>query len=240
MKVKCTSCGKTINIPDEKIPDGGVFNFSCPNCKAPQSAKREETSGVLPDLGEVPETTPTPRPLDETQDVPVPRKRAGIPVIPGMEDSIENELEVLGEGKYRALVVDNENMDRITPVLKKIQYVITSVKSHDEAINKLTFNTYDLLVLNERFEGCDPNNNPTHKFVEPMTMDTRRKMFVVMIGRNFKTMDNVTAFNRSVNMVMNETDFSNFELILKKSMNEYSNFYSVFKKMLIETGKEIG
>ena len=33
MEIICTSCKKTINIPDEKIPKGHSFSFACPSCK---------------------------------------------------------------------------------------------------------------------------------------------------------------------------------------------------------------
>jgi len=243
MKVKCTNCHKTINIPDEKIIPGEVFTFNCPNCKTPLSAgadRKEQTGPALPSLGDVPDTTPAPRPLDETQDIPVPALgERGIPPLPEEMDAIENELDVLGEGKYRALVADTENIDRISPVLRKMSYVITTADSHDEAIQKLTFNKYDLLVINERFAGCDPAGNALHRYVEPMTMDVRRKMFVVMIGKSFKTLDNMSAFVRSVNLVVNEGDFTNFELILKKAMNDNAAFYRIYNQMLVETGKEV-
>ncbi|HEB73447.1 MAG TPA: hypothetical protein ENI77_12620 [Nitrospirae bacterium] len=243
MKVKCPSCSKIINVPDEKIPARGVFNFNCPNCKNPVSASIDEkaiSEIALPDLGDLPETTPTPQPLDETQDIPVPPRVGGdIPALPDFEDAMENELDILQEGKFRALVADNENLDRVSPVLKKMDYVITSVKSHDEAIQKLTFNKYDIIALSETFAGCDPAENAIHKYLEPLTMDIRRKMFIVMTGKKFKTMDNMQAFNKSANLVLNESDFGNFELILKKSIKDSELFYHIFNTMLIETGKEI-
>lgn len=244
MKVKCPGCSKIINVPDEKIPAAGIFNFNCPNCKSPVSASIDEKSisqVALPDLGGLPEKTPTPLPLDETQDIPVPPKAgADIPELPDFEDTMEDELEMLQEGKFRALVADSDNLDRISTVLKKMDYVITSIKSHSEAIQKLTFNKYDIIVLSETFERCDPADNKIHKYLELLTMDIRRKTFVVMTGKKHKSMDNMQAFNKSVNLVLNDSDLGNFELILKKAMKDNELFYHVYNTMRIETGKEIG
>ncbi|MBI3582162.1 MAG: zinc-ribbon domain-containing protein [Nitrospinae bacterium] len=33
MEVTCPSCAKTTNVPDEKIPKGQAFGFSCPSCR---------------------------------------------------------------------------------------------------------------------------------------------------------------------------------------------------------------
>lgn len=243
MKVKCPGCSKIINVPDEKIPADGAFNFNCPSCKGPVSASQDNkviSEVDLPDLGDLPERTPTPQPLDETQDIPLPpRVDADIPALPDFEGAMEDEMEILQEGKFRALVADSENHDRISTVLKKMDYVITSVKSHDEAIQKLTFNKYDVIVLSETFEGCHPAKSALHKYLEPLTMDIRRKTFVVMTGKKLKSMDNMQAFNKSVNLVLNESDLGNFELILKKSIKDNELFYHVYNAMRIETGKEI-
>lgn len=242
MKVKCPSCSKVLNIPDDKLPIGETKKFNCPNCKNPVTAQREsETSESLPDMGSAPDHTPTPRPLDETQDIPVPPKKpVDVSSLQDMMGAIENDLEILGEGKYRAMVADDANIDMMAPVLKKMEYVVTRLKSHQEGIEKLNFNQYDLVIINERFDGAEPNNNTLLKFIEPMTMDVRRKMFVVLTGKNFRTFDNMSAFVRSVNLVMNESDFGNFELILKKGMNDNQMFYRVYNQMLVETGKELG
>ncbi len=34
MKVKCNGCGKTYDIPDERLPKGEAISFPCPACKA--------------------------------------------------------------------------------------------------------------------------------------------------------------------------------------------------------------
>ena len=240
MKITCQSCNKTLNVPDEKIPEGKPFTFKCPSCKSPVTVHREqekETLESLPAFEGVPDTTPTTNFLEQTQNIPVPPPKEG-GALPSLGDSLEDEMEMLAEDSHRALVADSENLERISPVLRKMGYLITAVKSHEEAINKLRFNFYELIIINERFGDCDPNNNPLLKFIEPMTMDVRRRMFVALTGRNFKTLDNMTAFTKSVNMVLNNADFSNFELILRKSMKDNESFYRVFKKMLVETGKE--
>ncbi len=229
MIINCANCKKSLNIPDDKVPEGKTISFNCPACN--HQMKLVGGKGV---------GDPGAAPLDETQTVPMPAKKdeRSESSLMSLLDMVEDELEFLGEGKFRALLADSDNIDRITPVLKKMEYSITTVKSHEEGISKLTMNTYDLLVLNEKFKDCDPYDNPLHKYVEPMPMIKRRKMFVVLIGHSFQTMDSMDAFNKSVNLVMNVVDFSNFELILKKSMNDMKAFYAVFNQISVESGQE--
>ena len=229
MIVNCSNCNKALNVPDEKVPEGKSISFNCPSCNAPMAVSgKKSTGGKASSL------------LDETQNIPVPASREvkSDSSLHNLINMVENELEFLGEGKFQALVADGANLDRIGPILKKMDYMITSVRNHEEGLQKLAVNTYDLIVLNEQFDGCDPYENPIHKYIEPMPMNKRRRIFFVLVGKNYKTMDEMSAFNRSVNLVMNEADFTNFELILKKSMNDLKMFYHVFDRISSESGQE--
>ena len=33
MQVTCGECQRSLNIPDEKVPEGRAFNVTCPGCK---------------------------------------------------------------------------------------------------------------------------------------------------------------------------------------------------------------
>jgi hypothetical protein len=243
MKVTCQGCQKPINIPDEKLPLGRTLKFACPSCKATIAVTREaDPSGVsLPGMGAaVPDTTPSSMKMDETHNVPLPSApmKDG-QALANLAEAMEDELEALvEEGSKRALVADLENLDRITPSLKKVQFIVTPVKNAEDGLKKLQFNFYDLVVLNEKFDGANPTDNAILKAINPMTMDVRRKMFVVLVGKNFKTLDRMTAFTRSVDIVVNESDFANFELILRKAMKDNEVFYRLFRKALSESGKD--
>lgn len=243
MKVTCQSCQKVLNIPDEKLPAGRTLKFACPSCKNTISVTREpDHSGLeMPGMGAaVPDTTPSALKLDETQNVPVPQApmKEG-EALASLAEAMEDELEALvEEGSKRSLVADLENLDRITPILKKMQFIVTPVKTAEDGLKKLQFNFYDLVVINERFNGADPADNAILKAIEPMTMDIRRKMFVVLTGKNFKTLDRMVAFSRSVDIVVNESDFANFELIMRKAMKDNEVFYRLFQKALADAGKD--
>jgi hypothetical protein len=231
-----------LNVPDEKLPPGRTLKFACPSCKNTITVTREpDHSGMeFPGMGvAVPDTTPSAMKMDETQNVPVPAApmKDG-EALASLAEAMEDELEALvEEGSKRALVADPENLDRIVPSLKKIQYIVTPVKTFDDGLKKLQFNFYDLVVINEKFCGADSADNAILKAIEPMTMDVRRRMFVALVGKNFKTLDRMAAFAKSVDIVVNEGDFANFELILKKALKDNETFYRPFLKALAEAGK---
>ena len=218
MKVTCPSCNKVLSVPDDKIPPSGAISFKCPACKGAISVSKEKG-------------------LDQTQDVVLPPKGEGVKGLGEMTGDLDSEIDLLGEGKFKALVADTENITKITPVLKKLEYQITMVKSQEEACKKIQFNSYDLIIINERFGGADPAKNALHKMLEPIQMDRRRRMFIVLVGKALRSLDEMTAFSQSADMVFSESDFSNFELLLRKALADHKNKYLVFRQMLKETGR---
>jgi hypothetical protein len=224
MKVTCPTCKKVINVPEEKIPDDKPLVFKCPGCKNP--VKAEKGGGGV---------------SDETRNIPIPSGRPPEDTtnLRAIMESLESEMDMLQEGSKRALVCDPDNYSIYATVLKKTGYTISKVDTALDAINKIEANEYQLIILNEGFGGGSLDKNAVHKLLCQMNMDKRRWIFVVLISSKQRTLDNMAAFCLSVNMVINPSDFGNFELILKKAINEHETFYHVFNKMLIETGKAI-
>jgi len=50
MEIFCESCGKQINIPDEKIPAGRPFSLRCPACKQKIQVEAPGTPGKSTDI----------------------------------------------------------------------------------------------------------------------------------------------------------------------------------------------
>jgi hypothetical protein len=65
----------------------------------------------------------------------------------------------------------------------------------------------------------------------------RRRIFLVFLSSKFKTMDNMMAFARSANVVINSRDLDKLHLVLKKAISENEKFYKVFTDTLSEVGK---
>jgi len=227
MKINCNSCEKTLSIPDEKIPPNKKVSISCPACKNKLTIERkavtEKSEHVTTDAAKTLKT-----------DVP---SKAPIVTDPSQFDN--DDLEDLGilDASIKALVCDTVHCDKILPKLKDMGYKIKTVTSIGESIGRMKFTQYDLVILSEDFAGSTETNNSVLQFIQQMQMPLRRKMFVALLGNNFRTMDNMKAFALSVNMVINFKDLDDLAVILKKSILDNDAFYRVFKETLISVGK---
>lgn len=149
------------------------------------------------------------------------------------------EIEEYGGGFKIALICDDnsEMQNAVNSALKELKYKIDISTSSADTLEKLRFNQYDVIILNENFAGSSPENNEILKFFQNMPMVSRRHIFLALIGQNLKTLDNMTAFSKSVNIVVNKSDIPNLTNILKKSIDDNEQFYKVYKETLRKLGK---
>jgi len=216
MQVECSSCNKEINIPDNKIPQGQAFNLTCPSCKT----KMRVDQHLKPPASDPAES------VDATSMV----------VDEDFEDD-EEEIEIYDEHDKIALILDRQNDDLWTTALTELEYKLQRANSPEHAVHKLKFNQYHVVAFHEKFGGSTLETSPLYDFIRDMPMDTRRKIFVALVGENFKTLDNMEALAYSVNLVINQKELDQLEAILKKSIGDNDNFYKVYRETMTALGK---
>jgi CheY-like chemotaxis protein len=146
-----------------------------------------------------------------------------------------------GEGfEARLALVCEDAPERqavIKAALEQVGFAMLPVKNADEAIERLRRDVYELVIIDEQYQGATPLDNPILAALRTMPMSQRRWMFVTLVGREFKTFDNAMAFARSVNVVVNVNDLPHLPAILKKGITDHVEFYRTFRQVLAEAGK---
>ena len=229
MIVKCNGCEQGINIPDEKMPRGRAFFISCPGCRAkvkveaPPEPEREAEATI--------DMSQTAGPSE-----PVSVETPGLILTTEFEDE-EDELVIYDESDHLALVLDETNKTAWNDALEERGFKVQYAKSPDHAVHKMKFTQYHLVALHQNFAEIPFQKNPVYRTLVEMEMTTRRNIFFVLIGPQFKTLNNMEGYAHSVNLVINEKDLDKLPQILKKSMTEFEAMYKVFKESLHAMGK---
>jgi predicted Zn finger-like uncharacterized protein len=231
MEVTCGQCKARFNIPDDKVPKDRALKLNCPKCK-----------GKISLGAEVPEQPPK---ANETGEVPLkmmdPAAGKKAPEESyGYEDFTTDEaLDFFEEGIKLALIMPNSSMneDHLRAGLELIGYKCVSTPNTRDAIGKLRFHHFDLIILADEFDSQPLDHSVIVNYLNRLSMSVRRKLFLALISDNFKTMDNMMAFAMSANVVINSKDLQKLHLILKKSVSENERFYKVFMDTMVETGK---
>lgn len=144
------------------------------------------------------------------------------------------------EGSFKtALICDDisDNRGVINSALIDLDYNVDIAAGKDDLFEKIKFNQYDIIVLNESFGGSSIENNGVLKFFQDMPMVTRRHILLVLVVKDLKTLDSMAAFCKSVNAVVNQQDLQNMPNILKRALDEYNRLYKVYKETLKRAGK---
>lgn len=153
-------------------------------------------------------------------------------------DASDKPFDFIEEGIETVLICEYDSSIRakIAVDLKKEGYYITEPSSAREALKSMRFHVYQMVVVNEVYETSDPDSNVVIQYLNRLPISIRRNIFVVLISSMFRTMDNMAAFNRSVNMIINEENIDDFGTIVKRGLAENEAFYHVFRETLRNTG----
>jgi CheY-like chemotaxis protein len=134
-------------------------------------------------------------------------------------------------------VDDVSRQSVIKAALDQLGFTMYAAKSAEEAIERLRRDPFEVAIVDEQFQGSTPLDNEVLQALVAMPMSMRRYMFVAVLGRTYKTFDNMLAFARSVNVVVNLNDLPHLPAILRKGITENNEFYRSFREMLAEVGK---
>ena len=148
-------------------------------------------------------------------------------------------MDYLSPGQSAALLCMNrtESCSEVKAMLEGLGYVVDMPTAAAHALQRLRFNQYHLILLDDDFEGKSPN--PIAGYLAALNMNIRREMFVVLIGKRFKTADHLQAFMESMNLLLHPDDLPQLVTFLNRGLRDHERFYKVFTECLIEAGKKI-
>jgi predicted Zn finger-like uncharacterized protein len=214
MDIVCNNCSSKFRIPDEKIPVGRVTNLPCPKCK-----------------------------VRITID---PAKKTGGGILAfeqsaknGSYDASDKPFDFIEEEGLTALLCEQNPLARSTiqNALNLMDYQITIAENARDALKRMRYHVYDLIVVNESFDTKNPDSNGVLIYLERLSMSVRRQIFVAMVSSRYRTMDNMMSFHASVNLIINIKNIEDIGKILSRGITDTELFYRVYKETLKETGR---
>ena len=134
-------------------------------------------------------------------------------------------------------VDDAARQAAVMPVLEELGYRGEVGTTVADVLDRLRKVSYDVIVLDESFEGATALDNPLLAAIQSMPMPVRRYIFVALLGRDVKTLDHMVAFTKSVNLVVNYSDVPQLQALLTRGIADNDQFYRVFRQVLQEAGK---
>ena len=214
MDIICKNCSSKFRIADEKIPVGRVTNIPCPKCKTQITIDPAKKTG-RGDLA-----------IEESTDN-------------GGYDASDKPFDFIEEEGLTALLCEQNPLARntIQKALNLMDYQITFSENARDALKRMRYHVYDLIVVDENFDTKNPDSNGVLIYLERLSMSVRRKIFVAMVSSRYRTMDNMMSFHASVNLIINIKNIEDIGKILSRGITDTEMFYSVYKECLKESGR---
>jgi predicted Zn finger-like uncharacterized protein len=226
MEIACPACQSRFNLKTDRMPRT-AFKVVCGKCRhqfmVEPPAEASAPAAAAP-------IAPPPSPVAPPS-----------PAVPAAADGTlaGPPVEEFQEGLKLALVCDSdpERQVMIVAALRELGYKAHMAPGPREALSWVYQNRYEVLLLHEEFAGGSPERNEVLSGLAAMQMATRRHMCVGLCGRGLRTMDNMTAFHKSVNFVVNERDCPRLKSIIRTAVADNDQFYRVFRETLKQVGK---
>ena len=123
-------------------------------------------------------------------------------------DSIEEELDYSGRPfDYRdmdnnaAMICEHDSAikQKVRENLKTLNFNVIEPTTFKEALKYTTFQTFNVIVINENFDIGKDGVNKVLKYLEGLPMSVRRQIFVVLISLTFATMDYMNSLSEMKN-----------------------------------------
>lgn len=122
--------------------------------------------------------------------------------------------------------------DKIVSALKSMGYAVVEATSCGEAVKFMRFQIFSVIVVHENFDTVTGGINSVLLNLEGLSMSIRRQTFVVLLSATLPTMDNLEAYHKSVNLIINKREIGEVEKLLRQAMVEHEDFYRVFKEKI--------
>lgn len=208
MRLECPNCSHAMDIPEEKLPDADRFRVRCPSCgdEFPVDRKRSASDSVQDVLNaEVRWNVFAAGEIIEPDSFP-PGARVAFLYLPksGWAEAARKTLESRG-------------------------YYLTATEDEREAVLKVRFNDYSLLLVRD----CPEAENVLRE-IGSLRGSRRRSANVLMIGEEARSLSPNIAFLRSVNAYLHEADHSRAGELIDRCVADYESRYEPLRIVLEE------
>jgi predicted Zn finger-like uncharacterized protein len=220
VQANCPKCAQKIVIDEARVPDR-AFSVKCPKCQTSVRFPGKKGAAAAP------APAPAASPAAEAAD-PGPSAEA---MRAEMMAQVRREMS-LGDAvrttSRRALVslTDRTQAGAIAQPLTRQGYQVDSIDNHEEGSRLLEQGVYDLVVAS--LAAAPGGKESLYQRMSRLSPDLRRRVFLVLVGDDFKTGDGTQAWIAMADLVLHPRDLGNADAVLAKTVEERTRMYQVF------------
>ena len=202
MQVICQDCLTPFQFPDDRIPRGKEIWVICPKCHSARALSH------LP-----PHPAPALSPGAEAE--------SGPPRLNPMQDGVQTALLCMTHDEQRM---------HVEQALSNLTYAVNRAQTSQDALSSLQADDYQVLILEETWAGSGAEQNLVLRYVQTLPMQARRQLFFCLVSETVATLDELAALRFCANLVMNAQDLDKTEVLLRRCIADYRDFYKIIRQ----------
>ena len=231
MQASCPKCSNKIVIDDARVPER-AFSVKCPKCQTSVRFPGKAAAGAAaPAPAVAPPPLPTP-PAAEATRPPEPEPGPDHGAIRAemlaqvRREMLAGDTPRTSAGRALVALPDRTQAGAIALPLTRQGYHVDTIDNADEGSRLIEQGVYDVVIANR---AATPAGKETlYQRMSRLSPDARRRIFLVLVGDDFKTGDGTQAWLAMADLVVNGRDLANVDAVLTKTVEERSRLYQVF------------
>jgi len=198
VQAQCPQCATRIQIDEAKVPDK-PFKARCPRCQHVMTlpGRGADTAAAQP-----PSAPPTP------PSTAIRRERS----------------EVEEAGDALVALTDPALAPALTDALGRLGYAVDAVQDTEEGTRLLEQGAYSVAVTSPGVAQPGRPETLAQRMLR-LAPDTRRRVFVVLVGEEFRSADGTQAWVTQADLVLNPRDAAGFEGLIRSALAERRRLY---------------
>lgn len=212
MQTNCPQCSNRLVLDDAKVPDT-PFMLKCPKCQATVKLPGKNGTGEAP---QPPAAQAQPAPAQTA----APNNSAIAPPAPLRPPSAPQI------GTALISVPTGEQAESLGTMLGKLGFASEGLDPQlEEKILRLQQGEYPVVATSRN--GV-PEEKNLYRIVCALSPEIRRRVFLVLVGDEFKSGEGTQAFAVLADLVINTNDAANGERLVARTMIERRRVYQTF------------
>ncbi len=141
-------------------------------------------------------------------------------------------LDLFEPGDLTLLVCHDvpEVRDLIVNQFSELNYKIHTGLYHDDILLKLRTHQYDVIVLSANFNAVPYEVCPIYLAATSVPPAQRRRQFLVLVGSQFSTGDEMQSFAASVDLVIGLPDVVTLRPVFRRTSQRHRELYAPFRE----------
>jgi predicted Zn finger-like uncharacterized protein len=231
VQAQCSQCATRIQIDDAKVPDR-PFKVRCPKCQTILSLPGRGSEAEAPEPAAA-QAPPTPEELaspPEPPEPPAPTPSAAakdaLSSAPGPQETEHRER--LAESDNDALVaLSGPIAAQLQQVLRRLGFRVETVDDIEQEGRLLEQGVYEVAVTART--ASEPGKPETlAERILRMAPDVRRRVFVILVGNEFRSGDGTQAWAAQADAVLHPNDVGRADNLIRALMAERKRLYQPF------------